>query len=68
MTLISQFLKMNLWHIFQNGQREPWFSHNPDLSQKGHEEDQAKLTANPTALSAKRVWVVTWPDVEKALV
>jgi len=37
------------------------------LSQKGHEEDQAKLTANPTALSAKIVWVVTSPDVEKAL-
>ena len=26
------------------------------------------MTANPTALSEKRVWVVMWPDVEKALV
>ena len=37
------------------------------LSKKGCEHDLARLQANPTALSAKRVQVVTRPDVEKAL-
>jgi hypothetical protein len=38
------------------------------LSEKGREADKAKLISNPTALSSKRVQVVTRPDVEKALV
>jgi len=38
------------------------------LSKKGQEEDQKKLASTPTALSAKRVRIVTRPDVEKALV
>ena len=38
------------------------------LARKGQEEDQQRLLSNPSALSGKRAWVVTWPDVEKALV
>ncbi|KAF7966022.1 hypothetical protein HWV62_40479 [Athelia sp. TMB] len=38
------------------------------LSESGRTADQAKLASNPTALSLKRVRVVTRPDVEKALV
>jgi hypothetical protein len=37
------------------------------LSKKGRHEDQMRLESNPTALSAKRVCVVTRPDVEEAL-
>jgi hypothetical protein len=37
------------------------------LSAKGQSTDQTKLNSNPTALSSKRVWVVTRPDVEQAL-
>ena len=38
------------------------------LSKKGHEEDQSRLAANPTALLGKKAWIVTWPDGERALV
>ena len=38
------------------------------LSKKGHEEDQARLAASPTALSGKKARIVTRPDVERALV
>jgi hypothetical protein len=38
------------------------------LFKKGWEDDQKKLASTPTALSAKRAHIVTWPDVEKALV
>src|SRR5882762_4516162 len=38
------------------------------LSKEGHACDQALLNSNPTALSQKRVRVVTRPDVEEALV
>ena len=38
------------------------------LAKKGREEDQQRLLANPSALSGKRVRIVTRPDVEKALV
>jgi Tc5 transposase DNA-binding domain len=38
------------------------------LSKKGRAVDEEKIQANPTALSAKRVRVVTRPDVEKCLV
>jgi hypothetical protein len=38
------------------------------ISTKGWRDDQAWLNSNPTALSAKRVRVVTRPDVERALV
>lgn len=37
------------------------------LSTRGRKEDQQKLLSTPTALSSKRVRVVTRPDVEKAL-
>jgi len=38
------------------------------LSNNGRVADEEKLRANPTALSAKRVCVVTRPDVERCLV
>jgi hypothetical protein len=38
------------------------------LARKGREEDQQHLLSTPSALSGKRTWVVTQPDVEKALV
>jgi hypothetical protein len=37
------------------------------LSNKGREEDKQRLESNPTALSSKRIRVVTRPDVEEAL-
>ena len=37
------------------------------LTKKGHEQDQAKLTATPSALSSKCIHIVTRPDVEEAL-
>lgn len=37
------------------------------LSKKGRAADQAKAAATPTALSSKRLRIVTRPDVEKAL-
>ena len=37
------------------------------LSEQGRLEDQMRLESNPTALSAKRVRVVTRPDEEEAL-
>src|SRR5258705_12786855 len=37
------------------------------LSKKGREADKNKLASNPTALSAKRVQIVTRPDVEGPL-
>ena len=37
------------------------------LTEKGHEQDQAKLTATPSALSSKHIHIVTRPDVEEAL-
>ena len=38
-----------------------------DLSKKGCEEDQSQLAVNPTALSGKKAWILTRPDVERAL-
>ena len=38
------------------------------LSKEGHMCDQVLLNSNPTALSQKQVWVVTWLDVEEALI
>ena len=38
------------------------------LSKKGPEEDQSQLAANLTALSEKWAWIVTHPDVERALI
>jgi hypothetical protein len=43
-------------------------AHSQHLSKKGHEEDQSQLATNPTALSGKKAWIVTCPDVERALV
>ena len=37
------------------------------LTQKGHEQDNAKSVATPTALSSKRVRIITRLDVEEAL-
>ena len=37
------------------------------LTQKGRQHDQARLVSTPTALSSKRVRIVTRPDVEEAL-
>ena len=37
------------------------------LTKKEHEQDQARLMSNPTALSSKHTCIVTWPDVEEAL-
>ena len=38
------------------------------LSKKGCQEDQSQIATNPTALSGKRAWIVTCPNVERALV
>ncbi|KAF8976762.1 hypothetical protein BDQ17DRAFT_1339502 [Cyathus striatus] len=38
------------------------------LSDKEHASDLKRMDSNPTALSGKRVHVITCPDVEKALV
>jgi len=37
------------------------------LTKKGHQKDQERLAATPTALSAKKARIVTRPDVEEAL-
>jgi hypothetical protein len=34
---------------------------------KGHQKDQERLAATPTALSAKKARIVTRPDMEEAL-
>ena len=38
------------------------------LSKSGREEDKSRLDSNPTALSAKRIRIVTRPDIEEALI
>jgi len=42
--------------------------HSCHLSAECHAHDQSLLASTPTALSSKRIWVVTRPDVEDALV
>ncbi|KAG1785940.1 uncharacterized protein HD556DRAFT_1249025, partial [Suillus plorans] len=38
------------------------------ITAKGYSNGQAHLSSNTTALSEKRAWIVTQPDVKKALI